>query len=94
MAILVTLTGIVAPVSVVAAWASTQVSDTDAFVAAYAPLSRDLDVQQALAGKLSQTIQDRLDLPALTDELLGRATGPITSRLLPSDSVIRARPEP
>ena len=84
VAILVTLTGIVAPVSVVAAWASTQVSDTDAFVAAYAPLSRDLDVQQALAGKLSQTIQDRLDLPALTDELLGRATGPITGRLLPS----------
>lgn len=84
VALLVTLTGIVAPASVVAAWASTQVSDTDAFVAAYAPLSRDLAVQQALAGKLSQTIKDRLDLPALTDELLGRATGPITGRLLPS----------
>jgi hypothetical protein len=84
VAILVTLTGIVAPVSVVAAWASTQVSDTDAFVAAYAPLSRDPEVQRALAAKLSQTIQERLDLPALTDELLGRATGPITSRLLPS----------
>ncbi|MGV8908313.1 MAG: hypothetical protein ACOH1Y_04970 [Propionicimonas sp.] len=84
VAILVTLTGIVAPVSVVAAWASTQVSDTDAFVAAYAPLSRDPAVQQALAAQLSQTIQDRLGLPALTDELLGRLTGPITSRLLPS----------
>jgi len=84
VAILVTLTGIVAPVSVVAAWASTQVSDTDAFVAAYAPLSRDVDVQQAMAGRLSQAVQDRLDLPALTGELLGRATGPITSRLLPS----------
>ena len=34
VAVPVALTGIVAPVSVVAAWASTQVRNTDAFVAA------------------------------------------------------------
>ncbi|MCC6498293.1 MAG: hypothetical protein IT193_18755 [Propionibacteriaceae bacterium] len=84
VALLVVLTGIVAPVSVVAAWANTQVGDTEAFVAAYAPLSRDPAVQQALAGKLSATVQERLDLPGITDELLGRVTGPISSRLLPS----------
>ena len=86
VAILVTLTGIVAPVSVVAAWASTQVSDTDAFVAAYAPLSHDADVQRALAERLSRTVQDRLDLPALTQQLIDEVSGsrPVAGRLLPS----------
>lgn len=84
--ILVALTGIVAPVSVVAAWAQTQVSDTEAFVAAYAPLSRDPAVQQALAAGLSSTIQDRLDLPTLTQQLIDEVSGsrPVVGRLLPS----------
>jgi hypothetical protein len=86
VAILVTLTGIVAPISVVAAWAKTQVSDTEAFVAAYAPLSRDPAVQQALARKLSSTISDRLDLPTLTQQLIDEVSGnrPVVGRLLPS----------
>jgi hypothetical protein len=86
VAVLVALTGIVAPVSVVAAWAHTQVSDTEAFVAAYAPLSRDPAVQQALAAKLSSTISDRLDLPSLTQQLIDEVAGsrPIAARLLPS----------
>ncbi len=84
--VLVALTGIVAPVSVIAAWAQTQVSDTELFVAAYAPLSRDPAVQQALAAKLSSTIQDRLDLPALTQQLIDEVSGsrPVVGRLLPS----------
>jgi hypothetical protein len=86
VAVLVALTGIVAPASVVAAWAQTQVSDTDAFVAAYAPLSRDPAVQQALAARLSSTIKDRLDLPALTRQLIDEVSGnrPVVGRLLPS----------
>ncbi len=84
--ILVALTGIVAPVSVVAAWAQTQVSDTEAFVAAYAPLSRDPAVQQAVSSRLSSTIQDRLDLPTLTQQLIDEVSGsrPLVGRLLPS----------
>jgi hypothetical protein len=86
VAILVALTGVIAPVSVVAAWAHTQISDTEAFVAAYAPLADDPAVQQAVAEKVSDAIQTRLDLPSLTQELLGNLTGsrPIASRLLPS----------
>ncbi len=86
VAVLVVLTGILAPVSVVAAWAHTQVSDTEAFVAAYAPLADDPAVQRAMADKISVAIQERLDLPGLTDELLGGLTGsnPIAARLLPS----------
>lgn len=86
VAILVALTGIVAPVSVVAAWAHTQVSDTEAFVTAYAPLSRDPAVQQAVAAKLTSTISDRLDLPGLTQQLIDEVSGsrPIAGRLLPS----------
>ncbi len=86
VAILVALTGIIAPVSVVAAWAQTQVSDTEAFVAAYAPLSRDPAVQQALALRLSSTISDRLNLPALTQQLIDEVSGnrPVVGRLLPS----------
>jgi hypothetical protein len=82
--ILVVLTGVVAPVSVVAAWAHTQVSDTEAFVAAYAPLADDPAVQQAVAAKVSEAIQSRLDLPGLTQELLNGISNPIASRLLPS----------
>ena len=84
--ILVALTGIVAPVSVVAAWAQTQVSDTEAFVAAYAPLSQDPAVQQAVSSKLSSTIQDLLDLPTLTQQLIDEVSGsrPLVGRLLPS----------
>lgn len=84
--VLVALTGIVAPVSVVAAWAQTQVSDTELFVAAYAPLSRDPAVQHALAAKLSSTIQERLDLPTLTQQLIDEVSGsrPVVGRLLPS----------
>ena len=86
VAVLVALTGIIAPTSVVAAWAQTQVSDTEAFVAAYAPLSRDPAVQQALAAKLSSTISDRLDLPGLTQQLIDEVSGnrPVVGRLLPS----------
>jgi hypothetical protein len=84
--ILVALTGIVAPVSVVAAWAQTQVSDTEAFVAAYAPLSQDPAVQQAVSSRLSSTIQDLLDLPTLTQQLVDEVSGsrPLVGRLLPS----------
>lgn len=86
VAILAVLTGLVAPLSVVAAWAHTQVSDTDAFVAAYAPLADDPAVQQALAATISDTIQARLDLPGLTEQLLDDLVGsnPIAGRLLPS----------
>jgi hypothetical protein len=86
VAILVALTGIVAPASVVASWAATQVSDTEAFVAAYAPLSRDPAVQQALAAKVSAAIKDRLDLPTLTQQLIDEVSGnrPVVGRLLPS----------
>ena len=82
VAILVGLTGINAPVSVVAAGAHTQVSDTEAFVAAYAPLSQDPADQHALAAKLSTTIQDRLDLPALTQQLIDEVSGsrPVVGR--------------
>lgn len=86
VAVLVVLAGLVAPVTVLAPWAHTQVSDTEAFVAAYAPLSRDPAVQQAMATRLSEAIQTRLDLPTLTEELLSGVAGSsrIASRLLPS----------
>jgi hypothetical protein len=43
-------------------------------------------VQQALAARLSSTIQDRLDLPTLTQQLIDEVSGsrPLVGRLLPS----------
>ena len=84
--VLVVLTGLVAPVSVVLAWAHTQVSDTSAFVAAYAPLADEPAVQELVATTVSGAIQERLDLPGLTDQLVADLSGsnPRVARLLPS----------
>lgn len=58
--ILAVLAGLFAPLAVVANWAQTQVENTDAFVAGYAPLARDGAVQGVVAQELTTAITAQL----------------------------------
>lgn len=58
--LLAVLAGLLAPLSVVAGWAHTLVSDTDAFVATYSPVVQSDAVQQVLGTRLSEAIIDQL----------------------------------
>ena len=69
-AILITLACVLAPLSVTSVWASTQVSDTDAYVETVAPLADDPAVQAAIANKVTTVIFENLDVKGFTDDAL------------------------
>ncbi|MEV7324180.1 hypothetical protein [Streptomyces sp. NPDC093970] len=64
-AVLVVLGCLLAPLSVVAAWAADVVGDTDRYVATVAPLASDPAVRGAVANRATDALMTRLDLPAL-----------------------------
>lgn len=63
--ILVVLGCLLAPLSVVAVWSSTIVSDTDRYVQTVAPLAKDPAVQNAVADRTTNAIFTRLDIEGL-----------------------------
>lgn len=69
-AILLTLACVLAPLSVTAVWASTQVSDTDAYVETVAPLAEDPALRRAVANEVTRAVVQELDLEGLTTEAL------------------------
>jgi hypothetical protein len=62
--------GAVAPVAITSAWARGLLTSSDTFVATFAPLARDPDVQEFLTDQLSETVTSSLNLPELTGEVL------------------------
>ncbi|MER5517663.1 hypothetical protein [Streptomyces sp. NPDC002763] len=64
-AVLVVLGCLLAPLSVVAAWAADVVGDTNRYVATVAPLASNPAVQDAVANRATDALMTRLDLPAL-----------------------------
>lgn len=75
--ILIVLACLLAPFSVVAVWASTQISDTEQYVRTVAPLVEDPAVQRAVSDEVTTAILDRLDVEAVTAEMLATiADGP------------------
>jgi hypothetical protein len=66
---LVAVVALLAPLSVLATWASGQIEDTDRYVATVGPLANDPDVQKAIAARAEQVIFSYLDLDAAIDEL-------------------------
>ncbi len=68
--ILITLACVLAALSVVSVWASTQLSDTDRYVETVAPLADDPAVQQAIADDVTRAVFENLDIEALTTEAL------------------------
>lgn len=83
---LIVIGAILAPVAVVASWAKIQLTDTDAFVATYAPLAKDPGVQQYVTDEAVTVIQDNVDIPQLTSQVIdgitGLGTGPVATRAL------------
>ncbi|PZT77649.1 MULTISPECIES: hypothetical protein [unclassified Streptomyces] len=91
-AVLIALGCLLAPLSVVAVWASDQVADTDRYVAAVAPLASDPAVQDAVADRVTDALMTRIDLSTLLsgvapgdrprlEKALGRAGGALQDAL-------------
>lgn len=91
-ALLIVLAWVLAPLSVVSAWAAGTVGDTDRYTATIAPLAANPDVQAAIADRATQALMSRLDLAALVQQaapadrpglaaLLRQAAGPVTGAL-------------
>jgi hypothetical protein len=68
--ILITLACVLAPLSVTAVWASTQVSDADSYVETVAPLADDAAIQASVADAVTEAIMANLDVESLTSEAL------------------------
>src|SRR4051812_30400701 len=61
---------LLAPVAVVAGWAKVTLTDTDRFVATYAPLARDPAVQAYVVDQAVNVINQNVDVNALTSEVI------------------------
>ena len=84
--VLIVIGAILAPVAVVASWAKVQLTDTDTFVATYAPLADDPGVQAYVTDEAVKVIQEHVDIPQLTSQVIdgitGLGTGPVATKAL------------
>ncbi|ANJ26308.1 hypothetical protein [Agromyces aureus] len=92
--VLVIVGVLLAPIAVLGGWAKTQLVDTDTFVATFAPLADDPEVQAFIADEATTAILDSVDiegyttavfdaikdlgLPPRAEEALGLLEGPAT----------------
>lgn len=76
-AVLVVIGCVLAPLSVVAVWASAEVVDTDRYVATMAPLAADPAIQDGVANRVTTAVVQQLDVGSL----LGAAAGELPPRL-------------
>jgi len=60
---------VLAPIALLTAWARIELVDTDRFVATFAPLAEDPDVQVFVADQVTAAIEEQVDLDALTSDL-------------------------
>ena len=71
---------LLAPVAVVTSWARWTLTDTDRFVATYAPLSRSPEVRAYVVDQTMQAVDAQVDIDGLTqqlmDGLIALGTGP------------------
>ncbi|MET9414321.1 hypothetical protein ABZY03_09050 [Streptomyces klenkii] len=67
--VLLLLVFVLSPFAVVAAWAGSQVSDTDRYVQTVAPLAEDPSVQNAVTDRLTTGVVDNVDVKGITDAL-------------------------
>lgn len=74
-AILIVLGVLLAPVSVATGWAKATLTDTDAFVATYAPLADDPEVQQFIVDRTVSAIDEKLNIEGLVSDVITGLTG-------------------
>jgi hypothetical protein len=65
---LIAVAALLAPISIVAAWAHDEVADTDRYVASITPLGSDPAVQDAIIARITTEIFNRVDVKAVTQE--------------------------
>ncbi|WP_158865524.1 hypothetical protein [Leifsonia sp. AG29] len=84
--VLIVIGSVLAPVAVVASWAKVQLTDTDTFVATYAPLADDPAVQSYVTDQVVTVVQQKVDIPKLTSQVIdgitGLGTGPVATKAL------------
>ncbi|MGA1835343.1 hypothetical protein VD659_00290 [Herbiconiux sp. 11R-BC] len=84
--VLIVLGAVLAPVAVVSAWAKVELTDTDRFVAAYAPLAKDPAVQAFITDEVVTVINQQVDVEKLTsdvvDGITSLGTGPAATQAL------------
>lgn len=68
---LIVLGVVLAPLAMVSGWARATVTDTDAFVATYAPLIRDPGVQTYVRDQVVAAIEAKLDVEQVVNDLVG-----------------------
>ena len=69
-AVLIVLGCLMAPMAVVSGWAKTTLTDTDTFVATYAPLARDPEVQNFVIDQAAAAINQNINIEQLTSDVL------------------------
>ncbi|MET4636823.1 hypothetical protein [Mycetocola sp. 2940] len=72
--VLIVLGALLAPVALVASWSKVVLTDTDQFVATYAPLAEDPQVQAYIANEVLAEINQRIDIPTLTADVIDGIT--------------------
>ena len=72
--VLIVIACLLAPLSVVAVWARSQVNDTNRYVATVAPLAHNPAVQKAVADDITNEIFADIDVNTLTSEALSALT--------------------
>jgi hypothetical protein len=79
-AVLILLGVLLAPVAVISGWASWTLTDTERFVATYAPLADSPEVQAYVVDQAMVAVEERVDFDQLTqqvvDGLVSLGTGP------------------
>ncbi len=69
--ILIVVALLLTPIATVGAWARVQLVDTDRFVATFAPLAEDPQVQAYIADEVTRAIVARADFDALVGQVFG-----------------------
>lgn len=67
--VLLAVAVLLAPIAVIGTWARLQLVDADRFVATFAPLASDPDVQDFVAAQVSAAIDERVDLSAAVGDV-------------------------
>src|SRR3954470_14961432 len=69
--LLILVSCVLAPLSVVAVWARSEVTDTDRYVDTVAPLGRDPAIQHAVTESLTNVVFQYIDVQGITTQALG-----------------------
>ncbi|RDV43786.1 hypothetical protein DOE76_16185 [Leifsonia sp. ku-ls] len=84
--VLIVVGAVLAPVAVVASWAKAQLTDTDSFVATYAPLAKNPGVQAFITDQTVKAVQEHVDIPEVTSQVIDGitelGTGPVATKAL------------